>query len=65
MKIAVIGAGMMGSTIAWDLARSEDVEEVTVADISRERLSLPNFHKTETAAHKRRGAPKHSCLLLQ
>ena len=39
MKIAVIGAGMMGSTIAWDLARSEDVEEVTVADISRERLS--------------------------
>src|ERR1017187_1499868 len=39
LKIAVIGAGMMGSAIAWDLARSEDVEEVTVADISRERLS--------------------------
>jgi len=39
LKIAVIGAGMMGSTIAWDLARSEDVDEVTVADISRERLA--------------------------
>jgi len=39
MRIAVIGAGMMGSAIAWDLARSEDVDEVVVADISTARLS--------------------------
>src|SRR5271166_4260048 len=39
MKIAVIGAGMMGAGIAWDLSRSRDVDEVVVADISRRRLA--------------------------
>jgi lysine 6-dehydrogenase len=39
MKIAVIGVGMMGSTVAWDLARSGDVEEVAVADVSEQRLA--------------------------
>ena len=29
---------MMGSVIGWDLARSEEVDEVVVADIDRERL---------------------------
>ena len=29
---------MMGSVIGWDLARSEGVDEVTVADIDREKL---------------------------
>ncbi len=38
MNIAVIGAGMMGSVIAWDLARSSDVDEIRVADISERRL---------------------------
>ena len=39
MKIAVIGVGMMGSTVAWDLARSEDVDEIAVADVSEQRLA--------------------------
>ena len=38
MKAAVLGSGLMGSVIGWDLARSEEVDEVVVADIDRERL---------------------------
>lgn len=38
MKAAVLGSGLMGSVIGWDLARSEDVDQVVVADIDRERL---------------------------
>jgi lysine 6-dehydrogenase len=38
MKVAVMGAGLMGSVIGWDLARSEGVDSVVVADVSRERL---------------------------
>lgn len=38
MKTAVLGSGLMGSVIGWDLARSDDVDEVVVADIDRERL---------------------------
>ena len=53
MKIAVIGAGMMGSVIAWDLARSEDVEEVTVADISQGRLSALKKRLGEKGATRR------------
>jgi len=37
MKFAVIGAGMMGRAIAFDLARSRGVERVTLADIDLER----------------------------
>ena len=40
MKIAVIGAGMMGSVITWDLARSRDVEELRVTDISDTKLAV-------------------------
>jgi len=38
MRAAVLGSGLMGSIIGWDLARSEDVDSVVVADIDRERL---------------------------
>ena len=38
MRAAVLGSGLMGSVIAWDLARSEGVDSVVVADIDRERL---------------------------
>ncbi|HUH82669.1 MAG TPA: saccharopine dehydrogenase C-terminal domain-containing protein [Nitrososphaerales archaeon] len=40
MKAAVLGSGLMGSVIGWDLARSEDVDQVVVADIDRERLDV-------------------------
>jgi lysine 6-dehydrogenase len=38
MKAAVLGSGLMGSVIGWDLARSEGVDEVVVADIDRKKL---------------------------
>ncbi|MDE1853534.1 MAG: saccharopine dehydrogenase NADP-binding domain-containing protein [Thaumarchaeota archaeon] len=38
MKTAVLGSGLMGSVIGWDLARSEDVDEVVVADVDERRL---------------------------
>jgi lysine 6-dehydrogenase len=37
MKLLVIGAGMMGSAAAYDMARSVAVESVTLADIDRRR----------------------------
>ncbi len=39
MKAAVLGSGLMGSVIAWDLARSQGVDEVVVADIDGEKLN--------------------------
>lgn len=39
MKVGVLGAGLMGSVIAWDLARSEEVDGVEIADIDEERLA--------------------------
>ena len=38
MKFLVLGAGMMGRAAALDLARSEGVEEVLLADRDQERL---------------------------
>src|SRR5438105_15757701 len=32
MKLLVIGSGMMGSAAAFDMARQDDVEQVTLAD---------------------------------
>ncbi len=39
MKAAVLGSGLMGSVIAWDLARSQDVDQVVVADLNQEKLA--------------------------
>ncbi|MDA4126987.1 MAG: saccharopine dehydrogenase NADP-binding domain-containing protein [Thaumarchaeota archaeon] len=39
MKAAVLGSGLMGSVIGWDLARSESVDSVVVADIDETRLA--------------------------
>lgn len=38
MRAAVLGSGLMGSVIGWDLARSKGVDSVVVADIDPERL---------------------------
>lgn len=37
MKLLVIGAGMMGSGAAYDMARSPEVESVTIADSDSQR----------------------------
>ena len=39
MKTLVIGAGMMGSALAYDLVHSKGVESVTLADIDLERAT--------------------------
>lgn len=38
MKLLVIGAGMMGSAAAYDMARSRKVESVTLADMDKARV---------------------------
>ena len=38
MKILVIGAGMMGRAAAYDMARSQRVQSVTLADSTLQRL---------------------------
>ena len=38
MKLAIFGAGLMGSTIALDLVKSKQVDQVTVYDVDRHRL---------------------------
>jgi lysine 6-dehydrogenase len=39
MKLLVIGAGMMGSAAAYDMARSPEVESVTLADMDEARVN--------------------------
>jgi lysine 6-dehydrogenase len=39
VKVGVLGSGLMGSVIAWDLARSPEVDEVVVADIDEAKLA--------------------------
>jgi len=38
VKAAVLGSGLMGSVIGFDLARSEGVDQVVVADVDSKRL---------------------------
>lgn len=40
MRLLVIGAGMMGSAAAYDMARSKSVESVTLADADQKRARL-------------------------
>ena len=37
MRLLVIGAGMMGSAAAYDMARADEVESVTLADMDKAR----------------------------
>jgi lysine 6-dehydrogenase len=39
LKVAVLGSGLMGGVIAWDMARSDGVDSVVVSDIDEERLA--------------------------
>lgn len=39
MRILVLGAGLQGSSCAYDLLKQEDVERVTVADIEPDRIA--------------------------
>lgn len=53
MKILVLGAGMMGTAAAWDLARSRGVEEVGLVDENRAALrrSLTYIGRGHVTSH--------------
>src|SRR5664279_509347 len=53
MKILVIGAGMMGWAAAFDMARSPQVEAVTLADANSQRL-----HEAVARIHQLTGNQK-------
>ena len=55
MKFRVIGAGMMGSGAAFDMARSRGVKLVTLADADIERAQ--EAARFITKAHGKKGAP--------
>ncbi|NLI15728.1 MAG: saccharopine dehydrogenase, partial [candidate division Zixibacteria bacterium] len=38
MKYAVLGAGLMGRAVAYDLLRHDDTDLVTIADSNRKAL---------------------------
>ena len=38
MNILVIGAGMMGTSVTYDLARSKDVDKITLIDCDKKKL---------------------------
>ena len=40
MRIAVIGAGLMGRAIAWDMCRSSEVKKVLLIDSDKSRLDV-------------------------
>ena len=53
MKVLVLGSGMMGSAIAFDLVKANDVEEILLTDIDEQRArsvseSLPTISRKAT-----------------
>ena len=55
MKLLVIGAGMMGSAAAFDMARSREVEFVTLVDVDLEKAQ--EAAKFIAKIHGKKGAP--------
>jgi lysine 6-dehydrogenase len=71
MKLLVIGSGMMGSAAAYDMARSQRVKSVTLADFDKDRLKSAVRRINELAGtEKVRGArldaskPKQAAKLM-
>ena len=61
MRLLVIGAGMMGSAAAFDMARSTGVESVTLADADMERAQ--EAAKFISKSHGGKGAPVRTIAL--
>lgn len=53
MKLLVIGAGMMGSAAAYDMARSSGVESVTLADVDQKRVKAAVQRINKLAGNKK------------
>ena len=54
MKILVLGAGMMGTAAAWDLARSQGVDQVGIADADGTALAkaVKRIGKSKVSTHR-------------
>lgn len=72
MKLLVIGSGMMGSAAAYDMARSSQVESVTLADVDGARVKKAVKNINQLAGTKKvRGAqldaskPKQAAKLMR
>ncbi|HVH87238.1 MAG TPA: saccharopine dehydrogenase C-terminal domain-containing protein [Terriglobales bacterium] len=61
MKLLVIGAGMMGSAAAFDMARSRGIESVTLADVDIERAQ--ECAKFISKTHGKKSAPVRAITL--
>ncbi len=53
MKLLVIGSGMMGSAAAYDMARQDQVESVTLADNDRQRAKDVAVRVNRIAGNKK------------
>jgi lysine 6-dehydrogenase len=72
MKLLVIGSGMMGSAAAYDMARSSQVESVTLADVDSGRVRKAVKKINQAAGTKKvRGAqldaskPRNAAKLMR
>jgi lysine 6-dehydrogenase len=61
MKLLVIGAGMMGSAAAFDMARSSGVESVTLADADIVRAQ--DAAQSIAQSHRKKSAPVRAVVL--
>jgi lysine 6-dehydrogenase len=53
MELLVIGAGMMGSAAAYDMARTREVERVTLADADKHRAKEAAAHVNQLTRSKK------------
>jgi lysine 6-dehydrogenase len=64
MKVLVLGCGLMGRAITLDLLEADDVEKVTVVDVSHERLkALQTEAQTQRLSTRRVDAANRSRLI--
>lgn len=63
MKVAILGSGMMGRAIAYDLSKYSDFEDIIIADKDRKTLeSAKKFLKTQKLNYKVLNAEKSTEL---
>src|SRR3954470_8604837 len=66
MKLLVIGSGMMGSAAAFDMARQEDVAQVTLADadLGLAKAAVKKISKSLAAIGRKSDAKKLKAVKL-
>ena len=59
MKIVVLGAGLMGRAVVYDLAVAREVKNIVVADFDRGRAQKSRQIRTRHRARRLRRRPRH------